>query len=504
MVCDAETQKPLGIPIQVSKNWHYRPIGNYVRAYTLLPSLPQSTTTYTIQIVYAFYGSLPSASHSNLSLVGWNNDTANGRWEQMAIGSFGETFCMDVEFSATPANAITDVRGLMIRKGLKGRKYRWTNGGWGGDWLHAGDSRRQKLLSTEVKVATISPGPCLTEVHYAGYYGAQRPVAFKNIVRTLRTDDYMRTFLDLEYNFLATVPFTDISMADGPNLFRVGGSGWEGMRVPSIAYGNGDGLIDEYQTPRSGLRQKSLIVKRMELTGPGPWWIAYNGMQFIEPNKSPNISDGWKALVIRSFDVQTASGKQYINPCISFYVRQVFNDGTANLDVLLTPPAEVRKFEKGDVAKLSVEWLVLPYVADDYYGPNESFRTHMTQHPNSWETVLREAQGNNYDVTVVEGGTVKHTYPLIIDATAPMVRFKLNKGVGAVPVRFDGLDSAENYTLFEVSLDEEGNETLVALDFTSNPHQTNYSPETSTYSIAFNIPMDGRENMEWILKKTKN
>jgi len=116
---------PSAIPIQNSKNWHYPAMGNYVRAYCLLPVEP-GTSRFEFRVYNGFYGSLCSASHGNLSLVGWpkyGEFTTASRWDQLAIGCFGETICFDSEMGAT-TQIITDVRALMVRKGKDGKMWR--------------------------------------------------------------------------------------------------------------------------------------------------------------------------------------------------------------------------------------------------------------------------------------------------------------------------------------------------------------------------------------------
>lgn len=69
-ICD-ENGRPTGIPIQLNKNWHNREMmGNYGRFYCLLPVKAMQTKAFRVRVVYGFYGSLPSASHANLCLVG--------------------------------------------------------------------------------------------------------------------------------------------------------------------------------------------------------------------------------------------------------------------------------------------------------------------------------------------------------------------------------------------------------------------------------------------------
>jgi len=69
IVCD-ENHVPTGIPVQLSKNWHMSWMPSYGRFYAYLPVQANALKTYHIRIVYGFYGTLPSASHANLSLVG--------------------------------------------------------------------------------------------------------------------------------------------------------------------------------------------------------------------------------------------------------------------------------------------------------------------------------------------------------------------------------------------------------------------------------------------------
>lgn len=88
---------------------------DYGRFFSFLPAKAGRRSEYRIRIPYGFYGTLPSASHSNLSLIGeglflrfitlyslhishhfvflqtWKGyKKYGGRWEQLAIGASGE------------------------------------------------------------------------------------------------------------------------------------------------------------------------------------------------------------------------------------------------------------------------------------------------------------------------------------------------------------------------------------------------------------------------------
>ena len=479
ILCDEEG-RPTGIPVQLSKNWHYKPMGSYLMAYTMLPA--ETSTTYLLRVAYGFYGTLPSASHAQLSLVGYNPNAGNGRWDQLAIGCWGETICFDMDMSLVDV-AITDIRMLMARTGLNGRKWGWTNAGWGGDWLNIEDASQKKYFWTDLKTAYLSQGPCLTDVKYEGYYGANREVDFSAQLQTLRTDDYNRSFQRFSYTFTRNVSAKDIW------LYKLGRT--RSYQTPRIAYGNSNGLLKEQDVPDI-LKRDELFLEPIRLSGSGPYWVAFVGASEADARRAkPN---GYRALIIRKYKV-VAGGNTYTQPTIS---APVHTANPANLDIELLPPTGVRQFGKGDRIELDLELITLPRVADDYYGPNESFRNHLTENPNSWKTTYREAKGNDLTVMVSGGKTLRH-YPVIVQVQKPEVTVSIKGGVGAVPVSFEGLESNNGYRLYQVI-----NGKRKPFDQSVHGHdfwQTDYDAATGTYKMSFNVPLDELSESTWILTK---
>ncbi|TWU38866.1 hypothetical protein Q31b_39440 [Novipirellula aureliae] len=478
MLCD-EQGRPTGIPVQLSKNWHNAAMGAYFMPYTLLPT--DESRTYRLRIAYGFYGTLPSASHAQLSLLGYaNRKTGNGRWDQLAIGCWGETICFDMDMSLVDV-AITDIRMLMTRSGLRGRKWGWTNAGWGGDWLNIEDAHQKKYLWTDLKTAYLAHGPCLTDVKYDGYYGANREIDFSAQVQTLRTDDYARTFQKLSYTFTRDVAAKDVS------LYKLGRT--RAYQTPRLAYGNGDGLLTELDVP-DPVRRGELFLEPIELSGPAPHWVAFVGASEAASGQSkPN---GYRALIIRQYQA-VIGGKTYTQPSLRAPVQSV---NPANLDIELLPPDGIRKFSKGDRIELDLELITLPRVADDYYGPNESFRKHLTDNQNSWKTTYREAKSNELTVTV-SGGTLLGNYPVVIQAQQPEVTVGIEGGVGAVPVRFEGLKSQLGNQLYQVV-----DGKRIRFDQSIHGHdfwQTDYNAATDSYKVTFNLPLDELEESQWVL-----
>ncbi len=480
ILCDTEG-RPTGIPVQLSKNWHHPTLGIYLMAYSSLPAKP-GHTDYILRIVYGFYGTLPSASHSQLCLIGYSGNGGNGRWDQLAIGCWGETFCFDMDMSLVNV-AVTDVRMLMARNGLQGKKWSWTNAGWGGDWFEMLNATGDKLAFKDLKTAYLAQGPCLTDVRYNGFYGAQREVAIQAEVHTLRTDDYARTFQRLRYTFNVSAANTNIS------FFRQGRT--RDYFTPKIAYGNETGLIAEQDVPMS-LKPRNLFIDRLTLQGKGPWWVSFPGAKHTNGR---DWGTGYRALVIRSYTA-TIGGKAYTHPTFSMPVNRV-SEEALDVDLILEPPREVSTFHPGDVIDLDVEWITLPRNADDYYGPNETFRKHLADNPTSWKTTYREAVGNDLQVTA-RGGKVLNRYPIVIQAEAATIDVSIKGGVGFVPIRFAGLTSIQDAALFEVT---NGKETRLDQAGHGNDFwQTDYDECNHTYTLTYNLPLDNKATSTWRLK----
>ena len=467
---------PTGIPVQLSKNWHYAPLGAYLRAYAMIPVKP-GQNEYLLRISYSLYGTLPAASHAQLSLVGWGG---NGRWDQLSVGAAGETICFDMDMSATD-QVVTDVRGMMLRKGLKGNTWGWTDAGWGGDWFNL-RPKGERLAFAGMKTAYLAHGPCLSDVIYEGHYGSGRDVHVRGRVQTLRTDDHVRTFQRLRYDFHKALP------AGEAYLFKMDG---HSSTIPKIAYGNREGVVAERDTPPE---EQAEFIERVELPGAGPWWVAF-------PGSKPTTADrDWgtasRGLIVRSYRA-SFGGRTIENPSIT--VPGDFRKHRAlTYDMWLVTPPDVEQFQPGDWVELDVEWITVPRIADDYYGPNAAFRKHLAEHPRSWKTVHRAAIGNDLTVTVI-GGKLIGRYPLIVAAEENPVTVQIKGGVGFVPVRFEGLESATGYTLSERVGDQ-----LVALDQSVHGNdfwQTDYDAATGTWKMSFNLPVDGKMKSEWVLER---
>lgn len=471
--------KPTGIPVQLSKNWHYKPMGEYLRAYSLIPAKP-GRNSYLLRISYGFYGTLPSASHAQLSLVGYGG--RKGRWDQLALACGGESITFDIEMSCVE-NVICDFRVPLGRDGVKGNPWSWTDATWGGDWLRVFDNNKKKLPLVGMKTAYLSHGPCLSDVMYKGAYGSGKDVLVDARIMNPRTDDYARTCQELKYTFMKKLSakhgghFMEKTYAVNKNATA---------EARKVFIGNGNGLITEVDVTDNS--KGGATLPPTELKGPGPWWITVPG----------NTAIGYIAPVIRKFD-STFAGINYPNPFV--VVDSGTQGDTIKVYVKIVPPPGVDSYQPGDTVKMDMQWLHLVPVVDNYGGFNESYRKHLKKNTRSWKTTYREVTGNDLKIDVA-GGKLLKKYPIVIKADAPEIDVEIVGGVGCVPIRFEGLKSPEAYTLFQIV---NGREVKLDQSVHGNDFwQTDYDAASDTYKMTYNLPLDELTTSKWVLKPQLN
>jgi hypothetical protein len=118
-------------------------------------------------------------------------------------------------------------------------------------------------------------------------------------------------------------------------------------------------------------------------------------------------------------------------------------------------------------------------------------------------------------------------FPVVVqaDSGADMVLMKIQGGAGAVPVRFQGLAASAGWQLGRMTSDEKPWDQYLPLDAKLSPAlasnlapqiqpldqsvhgndfwETAFDPDTRTYSLTFNLPLDTTPSSVWILKKSQ-
>jgi hypothetical protein len=467
---------PLGLPVQVSKNWHTTPC--WFHGLTMLDAAPNAPLDFEFDLAYGFWGGVPAVSHAQLCLVGYGG---NQLWDEMAIGSFGESITYDPDVNLT-RSMVDDIRPLMVWGMGKTPKtqWSWTHNVGGCDFLtlFLKDQPKRQYLRRQ-KTLYSSYGPVTSDVTYAG----ETPDgAIQSRVRTQtwRVDDYVRALYTLRYR--VTKPVGDI---DRLAFFQLGADRYNDISFRRMARGTIKGL-DEIWEPEKGGRSYS---RRGEtLVGDFPWVGMYE-VNKDTPRPFPEGDQGAlgdKAFIVRAWKAQLG-GRDCPVPCYSVYGAE---DGWKGALVELSPPKDMDRLEEGDFVEAQIEFLVLPQRADDYYGPNQNMVAALKANAEPWALTLREAVGANVSVEATIG-QVEQTWPVRITADkGEQAEFTVTGGVGYTPVTICGAKANHCFSLYTKSDDG----TLTKVDQSSavghDWWQADFDAATQTWDITYTLPLD--------------
>lgn len=467
---------PLGLPVQISKNWHVRP--PWFTGLTILDLEAGANKTLEFDLAYARWGDSLAISHAQLSLDGWGT---NQLWDQLAIGSFGESICYDPDVNLN-RGMIDDMRPLMVwGMGPDPKKqWSWTHNVGGGDFLVLFKNGERQFLSRQ-KTLYDRYGPVLTDVTYGG----ETPDgAIQSTIRTQSwsSDDYVRALYTIRYDAVAEVE--DIERLA---FFQLGADHYNHNLFSKITTGNIEGDVNSWEPEIGGWTYSK---RGVPLEGKQPW-IALTG---ATKNSPPYIKEddqgAWanRGLIVRDWKA-VLGGQQVDTPHYSVFGTE---DGKVSSAIIeLSPPPNATVLRTGDYVETTIEMLILPQRAEDYYGPNEQLRDSLERSPDGWHIVHREATLSDVKVCAQQGKVLQQ-FPVIVQAAkgGRAVEFTVFNGTGMVPITIAGAASRGPFTLVEERGDEE-----LPIDQSSSAGndwwQAEYRPEADTYDITFTVPMSG-------------
>ncbi|MEP4078344.1 LamG domain-containing protein [Haloferula sp.] len=456
---------PIGVPVQLSKNWHNEPEGGvyaglWFHGITQLRLPPRSTSELELTICYGNWGGVPAASHAQLSLIGWGS---NQLWHQSALGSWGESICYEPEQGQANCT-ITDVRPAMVRGDEKSPKWKWTGNMGGGDFFRFYDPTGERVPHSAMKTTNLRQGPCLTEINYAGRIG--KGITHSSTVSLARTDDIVRGTYKVRLDVQKPSDFSRFV------VFQIGADTYNFTRERKMALGNENGLIREWNTQWGDGKDRG---KPMSCTGNTPWISLHERDASIEKKHDEGANRG---IVIRSWKARL--GGKETPPWI--VERGLHRGRTDSSNINIVPPPGVTRLEPGDYVEAVFEHIVMPVSAAEYYGPNESLRSALTTGANTWKMIFREAKGNTLK-TAMKTGDLERSHPdLRIATEGNQADFTLSGGIGFIPVTFTNLSSSSVGSLL---IDGK------ALDQSVHGHdfwQTDFDTKTQTWSRTYNIP----------------
>jgi len=467
---DADGQ-PIGIPVQLSKNWHTKPEGGtyaeqWFHGITQLRLPPGSKQAVELVIVYGHWGGVPAASHSQLSLIGWSG---NQLWEESALGSWGESICYDAQ-QALADCTITDVRPLMVTPMNGNGKWSWTHNVGGGDFFRLFDEEGERIPHGAMRATYHRYGPCLTEVTYSGVIGEN--IRHSETLSLGRTDDIVRGIYRIRLDVDQAQPFSRFA------IFQVGADTYNFTREPKFALGDADGLINEWSTTPGGNVYRT---EPFEANGENSWISMHEARRRSETKEAGAWAN--RGIVIREWNARL--GGKTVPP--HFSERGTTRHGSDYSTIDLVPPPGLTRLEPGDFIEATLEHVIIPQSASDYYGPNESLRSALQTGGNTWRMVHREATGNRREVSVGEGELV-HRFPDIrVHSDGDQAALKITGGLGYVPITITGLTSYTGYTL---TVDGKPlDQSIHGNDF----WQTDYDAATRRWSRTYNVKLSGND-----------
>ncbi len=425
---------PTGIPVQLSKNWHRHPqggvySGQWFHGISQVHLQSGESLTLELCLAYGHWGGIPAVSHSQLSLIGWGG---NQRWDQTAVGSWGESLCFEPE-QVQAACSITDVRPLMVRSMKGGNDWGWTENVGGADYLRLFQPDGQRIPHVGMQADYHRQGPCLTETTYSGRIG-NTGIHQQVSVSIARSDDVLVGTYRIRMRVTKPVAYSRLV------IFQTAADSYATTHDRKLAVGNLSGLVREWSSHNSTETTQDNSLPNfplIQLAQPAAW-ASLHGTRQASDAKGAIASRGF---VIRDWKAQC--GGRAVTPWVTEHFLPL--KGRSTMD--LVPPPHLTSLLPGDFIEATIEHIIIPIHANDYYGPDEKLRDALNQNANSWQMIYRQAKQNTRDVKVTNG-TLTSLYPSVqIVAENDIAAFTLSGGLNYLPVTIQNLSSHSGYVL---------------------------------------------------------
>jgi hypothetical protein len=454
---------PLGIPVQLSKNWHVKAgsperwDGYWFHGMTMFTVPAKTTLNFEVLMAGQNYGGVPAASHAQLSIVGYA-ENGNQQWEEAAIGCWGETFCYDPESHLASAIG-TDSRPLLLLND-SGAQKGWTANYGGCDFLRYYDGANTRRFQKRIRTHYQRYGPNLTDVTYAGLTDDSN-IEFQYGASLYRSNDFSRGRHRIRYDVKKESPITRMV------FFQLASDNYNYGGGDTHAYGYANQLTPTAQWTTTD------VTTPTELTGSLPWFSTLNCP--LDPKMSQ--TGATRGFIIRSWAARI-NGKDGVKP-------HFVSKGSC---IDLVPPPGVTSLQAGDYVEAEIERVYFGQDASAYYGGDPHFSTAMQSYGNTHNLVIREAIGNHLAVNVSQG-TLEKSYPIQIGTLNNAAQFTVARGIGYVPVTFTGLSDYRDPRLEELvgTTWVPVNQAVHGKDF----WQAEYESHSESWQITFNVKLDG-------------
>lgn len=440
LLSDADSGRPLGIPVQLSKNWHVNIAtvhgGTWLRGSTMLTLQPGATQRIKLRLVYGYWGGAGTVSHSQLSLVGFVK--GNWKWDESALGAWGESMTFDPTLHLGAA-FMCDIRPSFTQSyensraykdgGIANTTYNWTENVGGGDFLTYRDSANSYHWLKRLKTCYYQTGPNLTEVHYSGVTDDDK-IRVNYTSRMVATSDYHRRFHAYQYNFLEDV--TDPSRLV---FYQMAADYYHLANFSDFHVGDATGLLTTVDINDAG--------------NPIAGGNSYKGDSILMDGKwlsADEISGqyGYAAQALRGLIPLSSTLNGNALPLHLHKYGRAYNSSTVLFD--FSSDAVNRSYSAGDVVAGEIEFIMPPQHRDNYWGSDGELIARLSGYGDTnWEPVRDELVENIQMAVSVHQGTLQNNYPLEIQAATGkrvLTDFTVTRGgIGHVPLLLKGADA---------------------------------------------------------------
>ena len=349
--------EPIGVPVQISKNWHDNTTGAWYHFYTQPVFGAREPFDLELTIASSRWGAdAYASSHAQLSLIGY--DGAGGHWDESALGAFGESITYDPDVTLGRA-MVDDVRPFLVQAQ---NKWSWTGNVGGADFLRYRSIEEPNVLRRlgRLRSSYHDYGPNLTDVEYSGITSDGRISA--NIgVQMGRTDDLVRTYYHLEYTFNEDVRYDRLA------FFQMAADNYGDNGFASVAGDMEARLLAGRISPTT--KQQVTLMREIVafLVGDSPWVMLFDN-RLIDARLPEHFAD--LAFVVRDFEARI--GDEVIKHHSELVEHSIVGLNTAwNWDFHLCG----RVIPAGGTVRATVEYLVVPADKAVYYGESDWLRS---------------------------------------------------------------------------------------------------------------------------------
>ena len=489
--------EPLGIPVQISKNWHDG-ANNFYHFYAQPILRGGSTREMELTIASSRWGAdAYAASHAQLSLIGYYS--AGGHWDESALGCFGESITYDPDVTLGRA-MVDDVRPFLVQTT---NRWTWTGNVGGADFLRYTQADSPQTLRRLSRVRSVyhEYGPNLTEVTYAGI-STDGKILGEITSQLGRTDDMVRNYYHFDYTFLEDVEYGRFA------LFQVAADRYADNRYTRYAYRDEFGLIVDQ--PVNTVRATGYVDvddRGVKLFNDSPWVTLYHNTK-----DNGNLPELYADLgfVVRDYYAEIGDAvltTPYIN------ISRTLNGDIPQTSFELGIPHEegspwcgapcqglTRMIPAGSRIRATVEYLVIPADKSRYYGTNNHLNDFPAEQYRSNAMMQHLAEGNHYEVTM-HTGSLERLYPISIVANSGVLaaEFTIEGGLGYLAMSFTSLSRYDGWHLERLNGAswERVDQSVIGADY----WQSRYRPNVNGYTLTFNVKGEAtqqRYRLRWV------